>query len=73
MDRIHPKTKAVITRCSQPKTGLAGKRNAADESLFESIRTHVCPPPHRGRLMYLACPAASNSCIVHLWACVLTF
>ena len=35
---LHPRTGAAIARASQPKTGIAGKRSAADEAYLEAIR-----------------------------------
>eukprot|EP00002_Diphylleia_rotans_P010979 TRINITY_DN2177_c0_g3_i1.p1 TRINITY_DN2177_c0_g3~~TRINITY_DN2177_c0_g3_i1.p1 ORF type:complete len:975 (-),score=191.01 TRINITY_DN2177_c0_g3_i1:483-3407(-) len=34
---IHPKNKASITRCSQPRVGMSGKRSREDEKLVEAI------------------------------------
>ena len=34
---IHPKSHAVITRCSQPLVGVSGRRNQMDEKYFEMI------------------------------------
>eukprot|EP01117_Protostelium_nocturnum_P004957 TRINITY_DN1794_c0_g1_i7.p2 TRINITY_DN1794_c0_g1~~TRINITY_DN1794_c0_g1_i7.p2 ORF type:complete len:1033 (-),score=388.76 TRINITY_DN1794_c0_g1_i7:125-3223(-) len=34
---IHPKNNATITRCSQPRTGLMGKRSVEDEKMIVEI------------------------------------
>jgi myotubularin-related protein 1/2 len=35
---LHPATKATLTRCAQPLTGLKGKRSDVDEKLFGFLR-----------------------------------